>query len=829
MIGKLASLKVTGSSHGSSDYQKQVVEHVLQKPFTTLEAYYDFWARMEDASKNDATFFFCVLAQKMLSADKRAATGADVALGVSGASVLGTMLQLVLYYPVQAEDKEMKALSKKLRQSSGRSTIDSLTVEALFEMVGKGTKRDTLVSFVERASSVDPPSTAGSPDRDPSAFAYGLLFGYLQQCVRQREQVPQILKTLLGILRLGHPLLTPTRALALLHMLTHVIVEFPRWTEEELAETRQAVAPLLLWARPVGGDAQACLALIDAEIRLRAASAWLVLQRDVGWLGVADDVACSHLGLGALADATTVHFALDEQADWGRAFRQLFLEAQPAAPPTEGVRAAIASMLFALFHNASPPLNIKPAKLAALPDAVVVQLAAQAMRLVQAAADGRGMVAEGLQAMAAVVAQASEVDGRASAVASDLQRTRLPELEYSILDGNAVPAAQVRALREAAELAGQRGYLYNPYVGALHAQLTAAAAAAADGLPPPTMRLCVAGGDDTLQRVAQAYVVLRCAHPELCAAVRLLCYLVPIGRSNRLASYIAMRDGWYLRHVYAAHSGGHPTVPHLIVPAWEKTKPERSSSPGGSPEPPPRPPQAPLREALDDYYRGARAVLPLKLFEARCYLAPPRAAEEKPFVTIAFCGSVEVQLAAAAGEGQALAVEYSLGDPWGVECARDAANRRPPAARTDRAHRPSLNPHPHARFGRYASPMSIGARFSSLSFSTFGLEPLHSPASGRLQMRCAHTTPNSKGTPSGPLRHVMRAKISCGAAALGDVKSPATPRAKAAAAERFSILVDGEWYGPFAHVELAPCVRPGSSEALTLPLATFIPVDLLPD
>ena len=88
---------------------------------------------------------------------------------------------------------------------------------------------------------------------------------------------------------------------------------------------------------------------------------------------------------------------------------------------------------------------------------------------------------------------------------------------------------------------------------------------------------------------------------------------------------------------------------------------------------------------------------------------------------------------------------------------------------------------------------------------------------------------SAAATPSGPLRHVMRAKISCGAAALGDVKSPATPRAKAAAAERFSILVDGEWYGPFAHVELAPCVRPGSSEALTLPLATFIPVDLLPD
>ena len=62
----------------------------------------------------------------------------------------------------------------------------------------------------------------------------------------------------------------------------------------------------------------------------------------------------------------------------------------------------------------------------------------------------------------------------------------------------------------------------------------------------------------------------------------------------------------------------------------------------------------------------------------------------------------------------------------------------------------------------------------------------------------------------------MRAKIrACGAAALGDVKSPADAARQAAAAERFSILVDGEVEqqvrprrGP------RPFVRPGV-EALT--------------
>ena len=48
---------------------RQVIENVLQKPYTTLESYYDFWAHME--SPSHATYFFTSLVQKLLAADKK--------------------------------------------------------------------------------------------------------------------------------------------------------------------------------------------------------------------------------------------------------------------------------------------------------------------------------------------------------------------------------------------------------------------------------------------------------------------------------------------------------------------------------------------------------------------------------------------------------------------------------------------------------------------------------------------------------------------------------------------------------------------------------------
>mgnify|MGYP001310595537 CR=1 FL=1 len=46
-----------------------------------------------------------------------------------------------------------------------------------------------------------------------------------------------------------------------------------------------------------------------------------------------------------------------------------------------------------------------------------------------------------------------------------------------------------------------------------------------------------------------------------------------------------------------------------------------------------------------------------------------------------------------------------------------------------------------------------------------------------------------------------------------------------AGGERFGVLVDGEYYGPFAQVQLVPCVVPGETAQLALPVRTFRPVE----
>ena len=64
-----ATHKSSGGTSADSVYQKTVIENVLQKPYTTLESYYDFWTHMQ--SPSNATYFFTSLAQKLLAADKK--------------------------------------------------------------------------------------------------------------------------------------------------------------------------------------------------------------------------------------------------------------------------------------------------------------------------------------------------------------------------------------------------------------------------------------------------------------------------------------------------------------------------------------------------------------------------------------------------------------------------------------------------------------------------------------------------------------------------------------------------------------------------------------
>ena len=98
-------------------------------------------------------------------------------------------------------------------------------------------------------------------------------------------------------------------------------------------------------------------------------------------------------------------------------------------------------------------------------------------------------------------------------------------------------------------------------------------------------------------------------------------------------------------------------------------------------------------------------------------------------------------------------------------------------------------------------------------------------------MRCAHASAASKSASrvvEGALRYVKTATLGSGAApSPGESMSRGggARDKKAGPTERFGLLVDGEYYGPFAHVQLTPCVPPGQLEELALPVNTFFPLE----
>lgn len=97
-------------------------------------------------------------------------------------------------------------------------------------------------------------------------------------------------------------------------------------------------------------------------------------------------------------------------------------------------------------------------------------------------------------------------------------------------------------------------------------------------------------------------------------------------------------------------------------------------------------------------------------------------------------------------------------------------------------------------------------------------------------MRCSLAASSSRGSRA-PHRYFQTATVSAGhAAAMDSRDAPGNLRQHAGRAggaeQRFGIYADGEYYGPFAHVAISPCMPPGRSyQPVAIPMSTFFRVD----
>jgi len=75
------------------------------------------------------------------------------------------------------------------------------------------------------------------------------------------------------------------------------------------------------------------------------------------------------------------------------------------------------------------------------------------------------------------------------------------------------------------------------------------------------------------------------------------------------------------------------------------------------------------------------------------------------------------------------------------------------------------------------------------------------------------------------LRFVKTATVTAGSTTASDnARATRQKSVPPSAVERFSLLVDGDFYGPFAHIQITPCILPGGREELMLPVRTFFPI-----
>jgi hypothetical protein len=68
--------------------------------------------------------------------------------------------------------------------------------------------------------------------------------------------------------------------------------------------------------------------------------------------------------------------------------------------------------------------------------------------------------------------------------------------------------------------------------------------------PSSVVRIVLGGGDGTVNLFAGALSILHVSDPDLMSKTCIIVYLLPLGRCNRLASFIASYDCWFARQMY---------------------------------------------------------------------------------------------------------------------------------------------------------------------------------------------------------------------------------------------------------------------------------------
>jgi len=380
------------------------------------------------------------------------------------------------------------------------------------------------------------------------------------------------------------------------------------------------------------------------------------------------------------------------------------------------------------------------------------------------------------------------------------------------------------------------------------------------------VRVVVAGGDALLHQMLCAYLLLRQSRNEYFSGIRLKLFLSPLEK-NELAAFLARHDSWYNRHIYAPMRANNVLTPWplpfdhepkkqdyeaypasdfvanlheqyvreaqhtypvnvYMLQGWKEDGKESKSNSG------PTVPSTPTSASASSSASPTATAASSMTLAATTTNSTPAVNAPMPMCDemIPFVGRVEIGQAVAVAEWRAKNEAKQTESPTSANGANGANGGAALEKKVDDVLKEKTfmfnPPELTIKFVR----MDLGGNQSEsgcdegLEYNTIDIANvprkgdgcfMANPAAPFLEMN-ATLHPKALNRPTKmpilvtePKQHVYSVDISCTA-----------PNAS------FTVLCDGQKFGPYHHVRISPVLEKDTKAHVTFPIQTFFPVEI---
>lgn len=618
-------------------------------------------------------------------------------------------------------------------------------------------------------------------------------------------------------LYLKYPLITPGRVLSLLQLIRLCIFTCPYSYSHSgninlLKESITRIKPYFLWPLPYGQIAKDHLVLISRELKCPGAllRSILYLERphlNPNFTGIEDD------GL-----SRRVHFLINKKATVGVAFHEVM---QSYTPDEISDHQALVWILCQCFACVLPQQEILTVNLRGYTSQ---QLSGFLKQLEGVYAKTSAMLID--QALPYLQLEIRQIFAKVvmEKGANTDPNTSSPPVDASIYCQGLPPLDYEHILlrQERMDLAETLGQLNFPKLALSSTLETIIREHVQKNVN--LLRFVVAGGDGTLLHVATAYLAIRQFQPELFNSLEVRFYVLPIGKENNFANFLATYDAWYgrsvlgavygLTHLLPVRTSGSDKVEKKLGRAVGSAQSLASSDlttfvdkdnyssattqdlnaagPVDANHLQRQDPNVVMRWALDSYLRDACHVLHVNVYQCETWsLIDNRTS----YRTVALLQRVEIG---------APVFKYKMDN----NLLRDKKEKFTPPELCIKFTQMNC-----AGMARNTEPLD-SRPYQSLSVvnvprsSDKGL--CACPTNSWLEMFTLEETKKKKSGKSenGQTHHVGYAEIR-----VEDRK------------KSFDLLIDGELFGPVFKIRISACKANESSEIITFPVATYFPME----